>query len=78
MTKTTRKRTKIRTGDVLRIVREEQGISQEKLAKLSKVNQSRISMIEHHKSKIGIAVAEKLASALRIHPSVLVWPQWEG
>ncbi len=60
---------------VVRITLQE--MSQLELAKAADIPQSAISAIENDRVPLGIERAERLARALCVHPSVLVWPQWE-
>ena len=64
-------------GAMVRVARETHEWSQAKLAALSGIPQPAISAIESGRETLGIERAEKLARALRVHPSVLVWPNWE-
>lgn len=70
--KISKKRIKITIGESLRIVRELQGLSQNQLAKLTRIPQATISAIENDRIKIGIERASVLARALKCHPAVLV------
>ena len=67
----------VSVGESLRIIRELQELSQAELAALTGIPQSTISGIEHDRIKIGVERAKVLASALRCHPAVLVFPGWE-
>lgn len=67
----------VSVGESLRIIRELQELSQADLAGLTGIPQSTISGIEHDRIKIGVERAKVLASALRCHPAVLVFPGWE-
>jgi len=72
-----RKTVDVSVGESLRIIRELQELSQADLAGLTGIPQSTISGIEHDRIKIGVERAKVLASALRCHPAVLVFPGWE-
>jgi transcriptional regulator with XRE-family HTH domain len=72
----TRVRIKMTPGEMLRTVRELQEMSQLDLAKAANIPQPTISAIENGRTPIGVERAERLARALRVHPAVLVWPQW--
>jgi len=61
----------------VRITREIQGLSQNELAKLSRIPQATISAIENDRVRPGVERAKVLARALRCHPAVLVFPGWE-
>ncbi len=61
----------------VRLAREFQEMTQHELAAASGVPQSAIAAIESGRVPLGADRAEKLARALRVHPSVLLWPQWD-
>ena len=56
--------------------RELQDMSQAELAEASGVTQSNISVIEGGRTTLGAERAERIAQALRVHPAVLLWPNW--
>ena len=64
-------------GESVRIVRELQGLSQNKLAELAGIPQSTISAIERDRIKLGVERAKQLVRALKVHPAVLVFPGWD-
>lgn len=70
-------RVQLTPGDSVRIAREMLGWSQNKLAEQSGIPQSTISGIESNRIAVGVERAKKLATVLGIHPSVIVFPQWE-
>jgi transcriptional regulator with XRE-family HTH domain len=57
------------------MVRETAELSQVELGKRAGISQAAISAIEHGKEPLGLARAQKLARALRVHPAVLVFPE---
>jgi transcriptional regulator with XRE-family HTH domain len=67
----------VSVGESVKIIRELQGLSQNKLAELTGIPQSTISAIEHDVTNIGVERAKVLAKALKCHPAVLVFPGWE-
>lgn len=67
----------VSVGESVRIVRELQELSQNKLAELSGIPQSTISAIENDRVNLGVERAKALARALRCHPAVLVFPGWD-
>ena len=71
-----KKRIQLTVGESVRIVRELQELSQNQLSELTGIPQSTISAIESDRTKLGVERAKKLARALRVHPSVLVFPGW--
>lgn len=64
-------------GASLRIAREMRRWSQSTLSEKSGLPQSTISSIEANRIALGVERAKKLAISLQIHPSVLLFPQWE-
>ena len=67
----------ITQGTALRILREKNGFSQNKLAELTGLTQSTLSSIENDRINIGIERAKTLARVLNVHPAVLAFPDWE-
>jgi transcriptional regulator with XRE-family HTH domain len=67
----------VSVGESVRIIRELQELSQNELADLTGITQSTISAIENNKIRLGIERAKTLARALRCHPAVLVFPDWD-
>ena len=64
-------------GESVRIVRELQGYSQNELARLTGISQATLSAIENDRVRLGVDRAKVIATALRCHPAVLVFPGWE-
>ena len=67
----------VSVGESVRIIRELQGLSQNKLADLTGIPQSTISAIENDRVQLGVERAKVLARALQCHPAVLVFPGWD-
>lgn len=67
----------ISVGESVRIVRELQELTQNELAERTGIPQSTISAIENDRINLGVERAKVLARALRVHPSVLVFPGWD-
>ena len=72
-----KKRIAVSVGESVRIVRELQELSQNRLAKLTGIPQATISAIENDRVRLGVERAKILARALKCHPGVLVFPGWE-
>ena len=72
-----KKRIDVSPGESVRVIRELQGLSQVQLAALCGIPQSTISGIETGRINLGVERAKMLASALRCHPAVLVFPGWQ-
>ena len=71
-----RTRVALAPGDSVRVARELQEMTQAELAAASGIPQPTISSIESGRVTLGAERAEKLARALRVHPAVLLWPNW--
>jgi transcriptional regulator with XRE-family HTH domain len=67
----------VSVGESVRIIRELQGFSQQRLSELTGIPQSTISGIENDRINIGVERAKVLARALKCHPAVLVFPGWD-
>ena len=72
-----RPRVELTPGGSVRVARELQGMTQAELAHASGIPQGTISSIEKGRVTLGAERAEKLARALKVHPAVLLWPNWE-
>lgn len=72
-----KKRIDVTVGESVKIIRELQHLSQNDLAKLSRIPQSTISAIENDRVQLGVERAKVLARALQCHPAVLVFPGWD-
>lgn len=71
-----KKRIAISVGESVRIVRELQGLSQNDLAQRTGISQATLSAIENDRVRLGVERAKVLATALKCHPGVLVFPGW--
>ena len=67
----------VSVGESVRIVRELQGYSQNELAKRTGISQATISAIENDRVRLGVDRAKVIATALKCHPAVLVFPGWK-
>jgi transcriptional regulator with XRE-family HTH domain len=72
-----KKRIDVSVGESVRIIRELQGLSQNRLSELTGIPQSTLSAIENNRVKLGVERAKVLARALKCHPAVLVFPGWD-
>jgi transcriptional regulator with XRE-family HTH domain len=72
-----RTRVTLTPGDAVRVARELQEMTQAELAEASGIRQPTLSSIENGRSTLGAERAEMLARALKIHPAVLLWPNWD-
>jgi len=66
--------THITSGEILKILREKNALSQNELAFKTHLTQATISSIENGNINLGIERAKTLAKALHVHPAVLVFP----
>ena len=69
--------TQISPGEMLRTLRELQELTQERLAELSGIPQSNISALESGARQIGRERALTLAKALKVHPAVILFPDFD-
>ena len=72
-----RARVNVTAGESVRIIREFQELSQNELAALTGIPQSTLSAIENDRVNLGVERAKVLARALKCHPAVLVFPNWD-
>ena len=72
-----RQRIHLSTGEMLRILREKNGLSQNELGSLAKLTQATISSLESNRISLGVERAKALAKVLHVHPAVLLFPDWE-
>ena len=72
-----KRRVEVSVGDSVRILRELQELTQGQLAELTGIPQSTISAIENGRVNLGVERAKVLARALKCHPAVLVFPNWD-
>ena len=64
-------------AQMLKELRELQGLSQAELAKLAGMTQSNISALENGARNIGRERALALAKALKVHPAVILFPDFD-
>jgi len=73
----TKRRLDVSVGESVRVIRELQELSQNALAGRTGIPQSTISAIENDRVSLGLERAKVLARALKCHPAVLVFPDWD-
>ena len=66
------------TGEVIKMLRESKGWTQEELAKRCMINATNISLLENDRLDIGKKRAEQLAQAFKIHPAIIMFPEYES
>lgn len=64
-------------GEALKIIREQQGLTQADLARKTGINQSNLSALENNTRQMGRERAITLAKALKVHPAVLLFPDFD-
>ncbi|MFM8270640.1 MAG: helix-turn-helix domain-containing protein [Pseudomonadota bacterium] len=64
-------------AEMLKTLRELQGLSQAELSKLTQIPQSNLSALETGARQIGRERAIVLARALKVHPSVILFPDFD-
>ncbi|MGH7284609.1 MAG: helix-turn-helix domain-containing protein [Polyangiaceae bacterium] len=72
-----RVRVRMTPADMVREAREANEMTQAELATATDIAQPTISSIEAGRIELGVARAKRLALALHVHPSVLLFPQWD-
>ena len=73
-----KKHTGLTTGEVIRMLRELKGWTQEELAGRSGVHAKNISSLENNRIDIGKKRTEQLAKAFGVHPAIIMFPEYEG
>ena len=68
---------KLTSGKALRIYRELQHLTQSELAKITGLKQATISSLENDRITMGVDRSRVLARALKIHPAVLAFADWD-
>ena len=69
---------KLTPGEVIRMLRELKGWTQDELAKRSGISATNISLLENDKVEIGKKRVEQIAKAFAIHPAFIMFPEYEG
>jgi len=64
-------------GEAIRMIRELQSLSQNDLSELTGISQSNLSALENDARQLGRITAITLAKALHVHPSVLLFPDYQ-
>ena len=64
-------------GEMLATLRNLQGLTQAELAKMTKMTQANISNMESGRQQIGRERALILAKALKVHPAVIMFPNYK-
>jgi transcriptional regulator with XRE-family HTH domain len=69
---------KLSTGQVIRMLRDLKGWTQEQLAERSGISATNISLLENERVDIGKKRAEQLAGAFDVHPAIIMFPEYEA
>ena len=70
--------TSVTPGEAIKIMREMQGLSQNDLAELTGISQPNLSALENGTRQLGRDRAITLAEAIKVHPAVLLFPDYEA
>jgi transcriptional regulator with XRE-family HTH domain len=73
-----RRHAKLSPGESAKMLRELHGLSQSELARRSGIPQPALSAFEHGTQELGLKRIKALALALRVHPAVIAFPDWEA
>lgn len=73
-----KKHATVTTGEAIKMLRELKGWTQEELARQSGINAKNISLIENDRIDIGKRRAVQLAKAFKVHPAIIMFPEYEG
>ena len=76
--KPAKQHTVITTGEVIKMLRELKGWTQEELAKYCSINAKNISLLENDKIDKEKKRALQLATALDVHPAIIMFPEYES
>jgi len=66
------------TGEVIRMLRELKGWTQENLAVLSGISPTNLSLLENDRVDIGKKRVLQLAKAFGVHPATIMFPEYEA
>ena len=66
------------TGEVIKFLRELKGWTQKELAKHSGISATNISLLENERVEIGKKRAVQLAKAFKLHPAIIMFPEYEA
>ena len=69
---------RLTTGEVIRLLRDLKGWTQQELARRSGINASNISLLENGRVEIGKKRSEQLAKAFDVHPAIIMFPEYES
>ena len=73
-----RRRIRLSSGEVIRMLRELKEWTQAELAERSGISSTNISLLENDRVDIGKKRAESLARAFGIHPAIIMFPGYDS
>ena len=73
-----RRRIRLSSGEVIRMLRELKEWTQAELAERSGISSTNISLLENDRVDIGKKRAESLARAFGIHPAIIMFPGYDA
>jgi addiction module RelE/StbE family toxin len=73
-----RQHVRLTVAESLKLMRGFAELSQAELAEKSGVSQTTISALEKGRILLGVRRAERLARAMKVHPAVLLYPNWRA
>lgn len=73
-----KRRAVLTTGEVVKMLRELKGWTQEDLAQACGINAKNISLLENNRLDIGKKRALQLAAAFCVHPAIIMFPEFES
>ena len=76
--RTTRTHAELSTGEVISMLRELKGWTQNELARRSGISPTNLSSLENDRIEIGKRRVEQLAKAFRVHPAIIMFPEYEA
>lgn len=68
----------LNTGEVIQMLRELKQWTQKELAKKCGITATNISLLENNRVEIGKKRAEQLAKAFKVHPAIIMFPEYEA
>ena len=69
---------KLSTGEVIQMLRELKGWTQNQLAVRCGVTATNISLLENNRVDIGKKRAQQIAKAFNVHPAIIMFPEYES
>jgi len=69
---------RVTTGEVIRILRDKKGWTQDELARRSGISSTNLSALENDQVDIGKRRAEALSKAFGVHPAIIMFPEYES